>query len=107
MIQVVVWIVWLSDVAANHLENALKPTSVIRSLFVGGQAVRQILTARQRDFLQEPAGIAVPKRQIAEHRVISRLQRALGPARAGQDPWARDFQHPCSRGLAALGVFLD
>src|ERR1700688_2428197 len=100
IIQVVVWIVWRSDVAASHFENALKPTSIITSLFVWGQAVRQILTARQCDFLQEPAGIAVAKRQIAENRVISRLQRALGPARARQDPRARDFQHPCTRGLA-------
>src|SRR5580693_10564846 len=107
MIQVVVWIMWLSGVAASHLENALKPTSSMSSLFVGGQAVCQILTVRQRDLLQESAGIAVAKRQIAENRMISRLQRALGPARARQDSRARDFEHPCARGLTVLGVFLD
>src|ERR1700736_4225834 len=103
MIQLVVWMVWLTSVAASHLENSLKPTSIITSLFSGRQAVGQFLTARQRDLLQEPAGSAVAKRRIAEHRVTSGLQRALGPARARQNPRARDFEPPCAGGLGALG----
>src|ERR1035438_2396116 len=107
MIQPMVWMVWLSSVAASHLENSLKPRSIITSLFSGRQAVGQLLTVWQRDFLQEPAGTAVAKRCIAEHRVIAGLQRALGPARACQHPRARDLEHPGTGGLAALGVFLD
>src|SRR5260370_13693683 len=107
MIHSVVWMVWLTWVAASHLENSLKPTSIITSLFGGRQAVSQLLAARQRDFLQEPAGTAVTKRGIAKNRVISGLKRALGPARACQHPGARDFEHPCFCRLGILGVLFD
>src|SRR5271156_1169887 len=107
MIQPAVWMAWLTSVAASHLESPFKPASIITSLFGGRQAVGQFLTARQRDFQQKPAGITVAKRRIAEHRVISGLQRALGPAGSCQNPGAGDFEHPGSRLLAALGVLLD
>src|SRR5437660_1811617 len=102
MIHPVVWIVWLSEVAASHLVNSLKPASIIALLFAGHQGVTQLLAARQRDFLQEPAGIAVAKRRIAKSRVIPRLERALGPARTCQDPRARDVEGPLACGLVVL-----
>jgi hypothetical protein len=46
----VVWMMWLSEVAASHLQSSLKPVSIIASLFGGRQAVTQLLTVRQRDF---------------------------------------------------------
>src|ERR1700722_3795887 len=99
---------WLSGVAASHLENSLSAASIIASL-IGRrrQAVAQFLTARQRDFYQEPAGGAVAKRRIIEDGVISGLQRALGPARARQNPGTRHFENPWTGSLAILGVRLD
>src|SRR5437899_8946920 len=92
MIQPAARMVWLSGVAASQLQNSLKPAPIIASLlllllllFGRHQGVTQFLTARQRDFQQEPASIAVAKRRIAEHSVIAGLQRALGPARASKD----------------------
>src|SRR6266436_7331115 len=105
--QLVVWMLWLSGVAASHLDNSLSATSIIASLFGGRQAVSQLLTARQRDFQQKPTGVAVAERRIAENRVISGLERALGPARACQNPRARDFEDPCTCGFGILGVCLD
>src|SRR5438132_1490664 len=108
IIRPVVWIAWLSGVAASHLVNSLKAKSIITSLLFGrGQGVTQLLAARQRHSEQEPARIAVAKRRIAESRVIPGLQRALGPARTCQDPRARDFEGPCACSLAILGVGLD
>src|ERR1700724_2480587 len=107
IIQPASWIVWLSDVAASHLQNSLKPTSVITLLFGGHQGVTQLLTIRQSDFYQEPAGIAVAKRSIAENRVISGLERALGPTRACQNSGAGDLEDPCARWRSVLGVGLD
>src|SRR5438477_2555288 len=92
IIHLVVWMVWLSEVSASHLANspkvASKAASIIVSLLAGHQRITQLLTARQRDFLQEPAAIAVAKRRVAEDRVIPGLQRAFGPARARQNPRA-------------------
>src|SRR3981189_2683196 len=99
--------VWLSGVAASHLENSLKPAPIITLLFGGGQAVAQLLTIRQRDLEQEPAPVPVAKRRITKDRVISRLEGALGPARAGQDPRTRDFEHPCTCRIGILGARLD
>src|ERR1700722_6888922 len=39
--------------------------------------------------------------------MIARLQRALGPARAGQNAGARNFKREGLRGLTVLGVRLD
>jgi hypothetical protein len=39
MIQVVVWMKWLTSVAASHLENSPKPKSIITSLIGGREAV--------------------------------------------------------------------
>src|SRR5260370_42179832 len=105
--QLVVWLVWLSGVAASHLDNSLSATSIIASLFGGHQAVSQLLTARQRDFQQEPTGAAVAERGITETRVITGLERTLGPARACQNPRARNFEDPCTRWSTILDVFLD
>src|SRR5258708_35532379 len=107
MIQPVVWMVWLSQVPASHVQNALKAASIITSLFGWGQGVGQLLTVRQSDLLQEPAGTAVAQRRITENRVISGLKGALGPARARQHAGARDLENPGSRRLAVLGVLLD
>src|SRR6266436_2693472 len=99
--------VWLSGVAASHLDNSLSATSIIASLFGGRQAVGQLLTARQRDFQQEPTGVAVAERGIAENRVITGLERTLGPARACQNPRTRNFEDPCTCWFTILDVFLD
>src|SRR5260370_39542482 len=97
-----------SGVAASHLLNSLKPAPITASLFGRGQAIAQLLTARQRDFEQEPARIAVAKRRIAENRVISGLEGALGPARAGQNPRARDFKDPSTwRITCRIGILVD
>src|SRR6266436_9865334 len=105
--QLVVWMLWLSGVAASHLDNSLSATSIIASLFGGRQAVSQLLTARQRDFQQKPTGVAVAERRIAENRVITGLERTLGPARACQNPRTRNFEDPCTCWFTILGVFLD
>src|SRR6266446_7369600 len=107
IIQLLVWMVWLSGVAASHLDNSLSATSIIASLFGGRQAVGQLLTARQRDFQQEPTGVAVAERGIAENRVITGLERTLGPARACQNPRTRNFEDPCTCWFTILDVFLD
>src|ERR1700739_3945326 len=108
MIQPAVWMVWLSGVAASQPENSLMVASIMTSL-IGRrrQAVTQLLTVRQRDFEQEPAGIAVAKRRIAEHRMISWLERAFCPARASQNARTRHFEDPRTGLLAILGVRYD
>src|ERR1700733_4436250 len=108
IIQPAVWMVWLSGVAASQPENSLTVASIMTSL-IGrrGQAVHQFLTVRQRDFEQESARIAVAKRRIAEHRVISGLKRAFCPARARQNSRTRHFEDPRSRRLASLDVRFD
>src|SRR5260370_31136317 len=98
---------WLTSVAASHLENSPKPKSIITSLIGGHEGVGQFLTVWERDLLQKPAGSALAKRSIAEHRGISGPQRALGPARTRPNPPARDFEHTDTRGLAPPGAFLD
>src|SRR5258708_3274302 len=91
----------------STVQISLKPASGIK-LWVGGhQGVTQLLTAGQSDFYQETARIAVAKRSIAENRVISGLERALGPARACQNSGARDLEDPRARRRGVLGVGLD
>src|SRR6476660_6881003 len=107
IIQLVVWMVWFSGVAASHLDNSLSATSIIVSLFGGDQAVSQLLAARQRDFQQEPTGVAVAERGIAENRVITGLERTIRPARACQNPRTRNFENPCTCWFTILDVFLD
>src|SRR5258705_488764 len=99
--------VWLSGVAASHLDNSLSTTSIIASLFGGRQAVGQLLTARQRDFQQEPTGVAVAERGIAENRVIPGVDRTLGPLRACQIPRKQTFEFPCFFWFLFLDVFLN
>src|ERR1700739_2121389 len=108
MIQPAVWMVWLSGVAASHPENSLIVASIMTSL-IGRrrQAVTQLLTVRQRDFEQESAGIAVAKRRIAKHRMITGLERAFGPARARQNARTRPFEHPRTGLAAILGIRFD
>src|SRR5579859_1049989 len=110
MIQPVVWIVWLSVVAASHLLRSLATANIISlfgALFGGCQAVAELMTVRQRHAQQEPAERSVAQRRITENGVISRLQRALGPARAGQDTRARDLEYPRASRRAVLGIGLD
>src|ERR1022692_3734527 len=107
MIQPVVWIVLLSGVAASHLQKSRRTASIMKLLIGGRQAVTEHLTARQSDCQQKPAGIAVAKRRITENSMISGLKRAFGPARAGQNPWARDFEYPGASWLAIFCIGLD
>src|SRR3984957_9511453 len=103
--QPAVWMEWLSWVVASQRENSLSTASTLMSL-IGGrrQAVAQLLAVRQRDLEQEAAGITVAKRCIVEHRMISGLQRAFCPARAGHDERNGHFEDPCSWLVASLGV---
>src|SRR5271166_3091195 len=95
MIQVTVWMVWLSEVAASHFENPVSRASIGRLLlFRRRQAVGQLLAIRQNHLAQEAALLAVAQRQIVEGRMIAGLQRALGPAGAGEDAGARHLEHP-------------
>src|SRR5579862_9377568 len=107
MTQPAVWIVWLSGVAASHLQKSLSTTSIMRSLIGRRQAEAELLTVRQSDFQQKSAGIAIAQRRVPEHGVIPGLQRALGPTRASQHPRARDFEDPRARRLTILGIGLD
>src|ERR1700691_1578900 len=106
--QPVVWMVWLSEVAASQPENSLIVASIMTSL-IGRrrQAVTEFLTVRQCDLEKEPAGIAVAKRRIAKHRMISGLQRALCPARTRENSRTRHLEHPRSRLVAILDVRFD
>src|SRR5450631_444222 len=94
----------MSPPATCKIRSSRRQSSL---LFCGHQGVTQLLTTRQSDFYQEPARIAVAKRSIAENRVISGLERALGPARACQHSRARDLEDPCTRRRGVLGVGLD
>src|SRR5450631_1419617 len=94
----------MSPPATCKIRSSRRQSSL---LFCGHQGVTQLLTTRQSGFYQEPARIAVAKRSIAENRVISGLERALGPARACQNSGARDLEDPCARWRAVLGVGLD
>ena len=50
MIQPAVWIVWLTGVAASHLQKSLRTASIMTSLIGGRQTETQLLAVRQRDF---------------------------------------------------------
>src|SRR5450432_3285904 len=89
----------MSPPATCKIRSSRRQSSL---LFCGHQGVTQLLTTRQSDFYQEPARIAVAKRSIAENRVISGLERALGPARACQNSGARDLEDPCARCAPSL-----
>src|SRR3974390_2418697 len=108
MIQPALWILWLSVVAASHLENSLSVASIKGLLvFRRCQAIGQLLAILQRYLAQQPAGPAVAQRRIIEGRVIADLQGALGPARARENCRARDLKHPGFRRLAVLDVGFD
>src|SRR6185312_4252009 len=81
--------------------------STMGSLIGRLQAETELLAARQRDAHQKTARTAVAQRCIVENRMIAGLERTLGPAGAGQDAGARDFEHQCLRRLAVFGVSLD
>src|SRR6516225_992440 len=107
MIQPAVWMVWLSEVAASHLDNSLSAAFILGSLILWRERVGQLLPARQHHLAQIAAGLAVTQWRILEDRVIAHLQRALGPAGPGQHAGARDLEDPAPGVLAVLGVTHD
>src|ERR1700747_2658591 len=107
MIQPTVWIVWLSDVAASHFDNSASAACIAGLLLFRHEAVGQFLAVWQPDLSQAAAELTVAQRRKLEGRVIADLQRALVPAGAGQNRWARDLEDPGFGRLAILGVEFD
>src|SRR5689334_5552439 len=106
MIQPLVWMVWLSEVAASRFEISIRVAcmAVASLLLWRCQAVAQLLAVRQHHFLQQPAGFAIAKRRVEKLGVIAGLQGALGPAGAAQHARARHLERPSDRLSAILGV---
>src|SRR5687767_3618411 len=69
----------------------------------GGTAVREHSTVRQRDLLQQRAGLAAAQRRHDDRDLVARLDHVELPADAIEDAGVRAFDGPALDGLV-LGV---